>query len=164
MVFSVLFEPFAEVDLDELRVAPEEGYFADLMTTWTAWRRIGQIDPARARHLVVRSAADLEAAQSTGRMAFVDCVEGGFHLGRTPAVDRRQRRGAGTARRQATSRSRTLLPSRRDQRAGAAEAQRRHVRASGASPRGANRARRRRGHAMYEQRMLSTSATCARRR
>jgi microsomal dipeptidase-like Zn-dependent dipeptidase len=43
-----------------------------------------RIDPPRARHLVVRSAADLEAAHATGRMAFIHCVEGGFHLGRTP--------------------------------------------------------------------------------
>jgi microsomal dipeptidase-like Zn-dependent dipeptidase len=86
LVFSVLFEPFAEVDLDELpQSAPEEGYFADLIDHLDrVEEELGRIDPPRARHLVVRSAGDLEAAQSTGRMAFVHCVEGGFHLGRTP--------------------------------------------------------------------------------
>jgi microsomal dipeptidase-like Zn-dependent dipeptidase len=86
LVFSVLFEPFAEIDLDELPQSdPEDGYFADLIEHLDrVERELGQIDPPRARHLVVRSAADLEAAQSTGRMAFIHCVEGGFHLGRTP--------------------------------------------------------------------------------
>jgi len=59
LVCSVLFEPFAEIDLDELPQSdPEGGYFADLIE-------------------------HLEAAQSTGRMAFVHCVKGGFHLRRT---------------------------------------------------------------------------------
>jgi microsomal dipeptidase-like Zn-dependent dipeptidase len=35
-----------------------------------------------AGHVMVRSAADLEPAP--GRIAFVHCVEGGFHLGATP--------------------------------------------------------------------------------
>jgi microsomal dipeptidase-like Zn-dependent dipeptidase len=102
LVFSVLFEPFAEVDLDELpQSAPEEGYFADLIDHLDrVEEELERIDPPRARHLVVRSAADLEAAQSTGRMAFVHCVEGGFHLGGTPDsitanVAELARRGAG---------------------------------------------------------------------
>ena len=86
LVFSVLFEPFAEIDLDELPQSdPEEGYFADLIDHLDRVEdELGRIDPPRARHLVVKSAADLAAAQATGRIAFVHCVEGGFHLGRTP--------------------------------------------------------------------------------
>ena len=86
LVLSVLFEPFAEVDLDEPpQSTPEEGYFADLIDHLDrVENELEGIDPPRARHIVVRSAADLEAAQSTGRMAFVHCVEGGFHLGGTP--------------------------------------------------------------------------------
>jgi microsomal dipeptidase-like Zn-dependent dipeptidase len=102
VVFSVLFEPFAEIDLDELpRSDPEEGYFADLIDHLDrVEEELARIDPPRARHLVVKSAADLEAAQSTGRMAFVHCVEGGFHLGRTSDsiaanVAELARRGAG---------------------------------------------------------------------
>jgi microsomal dipeptidase-like Zn-dependent dipeptidase len=86
LVFSVLFEPFAEIDLDELPQSdPEEGYFADLIEHLVSVEdELERIDPPHARHLVARSAADLEEAQSSGRMAFVHCVEGGFHLGRTP--------------------------------------------------------------------------------
>ena len=102
LVCSVLFEPFAEIDLDELPQSdPEEGYFADLIEHLDRVEdELERIDPPRARHLVVRSAADLEAAQATGRMAFVHCVEGGFHLGRTPKsitanVEELARRGVG---------------------------------------------------------------------
>ena len=102
LVCSVLFEPFAEIDLDELpQAAPEDGYFADLIEHLDRVEaELERIDPPRARHLVVRSAADLEDAQETGRMAFVHCVEGGFHLGRTPKsitanVEELARRGVG---------------------------------------------------------------------
>ena len=86
LVLSVLFEPFAEIDLDELPQSdPEDGYFADLIEHLDRVEaELERIDSPRARHLVVRSAADLEAGVSTGRMAFVHCVEGGFHLGRKP--------------------------------------------------------------------------------
>jgi microsomal dipeptidase-like Zn-dependent dipeptidase len=86
LVCSVLFQPFAEIDLDEPpRAAPEEGYFADLIEQLDRVEaELQRIDPARARHLVVKSADDLAAAQATGRMAFIHCIEGGFHLGHTP--------------------------------------------------------------------------------
>jgi len=82
-VFSVLYEPFAEIDLDEpYGAAPEDAYFGDLL------RRIDQVeadlhllDPGRGRHEVVRSAPDLERATGEGKVAFMHCVEGGFHLG-----------------------------------------------------------------------------------
>jgi microsomal dipeptidase-like Zn-dependent dipeptidase len=88
LILSVLYEPFAEIDLDELPQSdPEDGYFADLIDHLErVEEELGRIDPPRARHLVVRSASDLDAALSDGRMAFVHCVEGGFHLGRTPAA------------------------------------------------------------------------------
>jgi microsomal dipeptidase-like Zn-dependent dipeptidase len=88
LVLSVLYEPFAEIDLDELPGSdPEEGYFADLIDHLDrVEEELARIDPARERHLVVRSAADIDAAMSSGRIAFVHCVEGGFHLGRTPAA------------------------------------------------------------------------------
>ncbi len=86
LVLSVLYEPFAEIDLDELPMAdPEAGYFADLIDHLERVEgELARIDPQRARHLVVRTAADLDSALATDRMAFVHCVEGGFHLGRTP--------------------------------------------------------------------------------
>jgi microsomal dipeptidase-like Zn-dependent dipeptidase len=86
VVLSVLYEPFAEIDLDEPPASdPEEGYFADLVDHLErVEEELARIDPDGRRHVVATSAADLDAAVSTGRMAFVHCVEGGFHLGRTP--------------------------------------------------------------------------------
>lgn len=86
VVLSVLYEPFAEIDLDEPPGSdPEEGYFADLVDHLERVEaELGSIDPANSRHVVVTSAGDLDAAVATGRIAFVHCVEGGFHLGRTP--------------------------------------------------------------------------------
>jgi microsomal dipeptidase-like Zn-dependent dipeptidase len=86
LVLSVLYEPFAEIDLDEPPQAdPEDGYFADLREHLDRVEdELARIDPQRARHVVARSASDLDDALASGRMAFVHCVEGGFHLGRTP--------------------------------------------------------------------------------
>jgi microsomal dipeptidase-like Zn-dependent dipeptidase len=86
VVFSVLYEPFAEIDFDELPGSdPEEGYFADLMDHLTLVEdELKRIDPGNERHVRVRTAADLDSAIETGRLAFVPCVEGAFHLGRTP--------------------------------------------------------------------------------
>ena len=88
LVLSVLYEPFAEIDLDELPNSdPEDGYFSDLIDHLDrVEKELSQIDPDRRRHLVARSEADLAAAADTGRIAFVHCVEGGFHLGRTNAA------------------------------------------------------------------------------
>jgi microsomal dipeptidase-like Zn-dependent dipeptidase len=86
LVLSVLYEPFAEIDLDEPPGSdPEPGYFDDLVEHLERVEdKLARIDPQRQRHLVVKTAADLDAATTSGRMAFVHCVEGGFHLGRTP--------------------------------------------------------------------------------
>ncbi|MEA2154126.1 MAG: hypothetical protein QOE11_266, partial [Solirubrobacteraceae bacterium] len=85
LVLSVLYEPFAEIDLDEPPMAdPEDGYFADLIDHLDrVEEELARLDATRARHLVARSAEDLDDAITSGRMAFVHCVEGGFHLGRT---------------------------------------------------------------------------------
>jgi microsomal dipeptidase-like Zn-dependent dipeptidase len=85
VVLSVLYEPFAEIDLDEPPQSdPEAGYFADLVEHLErVERELARIDPQRERHAIVRTAADLDAAVDGGRIAFVHCVEGGFHLGHT---------------------------------------------------------------------------------
>src|SRR4051794_20254597 len=91
VVLSVLYLPFAEMDLDERYGArPESGYFADLVHELDRVEtELAGLDPSGTRHAIVRSAVDLEAAQAGGRVAFLHCVEGGFHLGATPAdVDR----------------------------------------------------------------------------
>lgn len=83
LVLSVLYEPFAEIDFDEpYGAGPESGYFAELIRHLEATEEdLRRIDPERERHLVVKSAEDLEEAERGGRIAFVHCVEGGFHLG-----------------------------------------------------------------------------------
>jgi microsomal dipeptidase-like Zn-dependent dipeptidase len=83
LVLSVLFEPFAEIDFDELpHSPPEDGYFDQLWQHLLATEAdLAQIDPDNERHVVVTSLDDLDAAEADGRMAFVHCVEGGFHLG-----------------------------------------------------------------------------------
>ena len=86
VVLSVLYEPFAEIDLDEAPQAdPEAGYFDDLVEHLErVEKELARIDAPRRRHVIVRSAADLDEGIRSGRIAFVHCIEGGFHLGRTP--------------------------------------------------------------------------------
>jgi microsomal dipeptidase-like Zn-dependent dipeptidase len=91
VVCSVLTLPFAEMDLDERYGArPEPGYFADLVHELNRVEaELTGLDPDASRHVIVRSAAALDAAQEAGLVAVLHCVEGGFHLGATPAdVDR----------------------------------------------------------------------------
>jgi microsomal dipeptidase-like Zn-dependent dipeptidase len=85
-VYSVLYEPFAEFDLDEPYGArPERGYFADLIGRLDGVEQeLHGIDPRGERHGVVGSAAELDATLAAGKVAFMHCVEGGFHLGATP--------------------------------------------------------------------------------
>ncbi|HSS32601.1 MAG TPA: membrane dipeptidase [Solirubrobacterales bacterium] len=82
-VFSVLYEPFAEFDLDEPPGAPpERGYFADLIDQIERVEAdLFEVDPGRVAHEVIRSGADLDRVSGEGKAAFMHCVEGGFHLG-----------------------------------------------------------------------------------
>jgi microsomal dipeptidase-like Zn-dependent dipeptidase len=86
-VYSVLYEPFAEFDLDEPYGAPPEtGYFETLLGRLNdVEKELKEIDGAEARHKVVRSAAELDETLAAEKVAFMHCVEGGFHLGATPA-------------------------------------------------------------------------------
>jgi microsomal dipeptidase-like Zn-dependent dipeptidase len=79
---SVLYRPFDEMDLDEdYGAAPEAAYFGHLVELMDATER----DVAAHGHVLVRRAADLERARLDGKIAFVHCIEGGFHLGATEA-------------------------------------------------------------------------------
>lgn len=82
-VFSVLYEPFAEFDLDEpYGAGPENTYFDDLLgRLGGVEEELGRLDPDGSRHAVVRTAAELNQATNAGKVAFMHCVEGGFHLG-----------------------------------------------------------------------------------
>jgi microsomal dipeptidase-like Zn-dependent dipeptidase len=82
-VYSVLFEPFAEIDLDNrYGSAPQDSYYADLLA-----RIDGVEDDLRGqdedneRHRIVKTAAELRTTLEEGKIAFMHCVEGGFHLG-----------------------------------------------------------------------------------
>lgn len=83
LALSVLYSPFDEMDLDEdYGAAPEPGYFARLL------EQLEQVEAEVGGHAgatVVRSAAELEQALGDGVIGLVHCVEGGFHLGATPA-------------------------------------------------------------------------------
>jgi microsomal dipeptidase-like Zn-dependent dipeptidase len=87
-LLSVLISPFDELDLDRPYGAPpESGYIESLLAQADVVERDLAENHASTAALV-RGAAELEAVRSEGRIAFVHCVEGGFHLGPTPeAVD-----------------------------------------------------------------------------
>ena len=80
LVCSVLYWPYAEFDLDRsYGASPEPGYFAELTDLLERVEQdLREQDPDGRRHKLVTSAADLV---DDGRVAFVHCVEGGFHLG-----------------------------------------------------------------------------------
>lgn len=82
-VFSVLYQPFAEIDLDELPGSdPEQGYFGDLLEQMDRVEaELQSIDPSGERHAIVTGVTELDAALAGGKVAFMHCVEGGFHLG-----------------------------------------------------------------------------------
>jgi microsomal dipeptidase-like Zn-dependent dipeptidase len=81
VAFTVLYQPFDELDLEERYAAkPRAGYFADLERQLDDVEAdLRSLDPHGTRHVIVRTAADL-AHRGVG---FVHCVEGGFQLGAT---------------------------------------------------------------------------------
>jgi microsomal dipeptidase-like Zn-dependent dipeptidase len=83
VALSVLYSPFDEMDLDERYGAlPEPGYFARLL------EQLAQVEAEVAGHAgatVVHDSAELDRALKADLVGLVHCVEGGFHLGPTPA-------------------------------------------------------------------------------
>jgi microsomal dipeptidase-like Zn-dependent dipeptidase len=78
---SVLYRPFSEMDLDEPYGAPpESAYYDRLLEQLEDVER----DIEAQGQIVVKTSADLDRAEAEGKIAFVHCVEGGFHLGATP--------------------------------------------------------------------------------
>lgn len=78
-VFSVLYGPFAECERDEL---PGRGYFARLLDQIDEVEAdLASVDPDRNAHEVVHSGTDLDRVTGEGKVAFMHCIEGGFHLG-----------------------------------------------------------------------------------
>jgi microsomal dipeptidase-like Zn-dependent dipeptidase len=89
VALSVVYSFFDELDLDAPYGAPPEaGYLPRLM------RQLDTVERDLEKHhqgqaVVVRDRSDLERELGNGRVAFIHCVEGGFHLGASPeAVDR----------------------------------------------------------------------------
>jgi microsomal dipeptidase-like Zn-dependent dipeptidase len=85
VVCSVLYAPPDEFDIDrEYGAPPGPGYFADLQSQLEDVERdLHKVDPNGERHVLVHHADDLV---DDGRVAFVHCVEGGFHLGADEAT------------------------------------------------------------------------------
>ncbi len=82
LVLSVLYDPAFEILVVPGRQRPRPGAFEAIMCQLDCVENeLARVDPRCARHRVVRTTAELDEALSTGRMAFVHCVEGGFHLG-----------------------------------------------------------------------------------
>lgn len=86
-VFSVLYGPFAERDLGEAPGSqPQRSHFAGLLDQIDRVEaNLADVDPNRYAHEVVRSGTDLDRVTGEGKIAFMHCIEGGFHLGR--AID-----------------------------------------------------------------------------
>lgn len=89
VVLSVLYSPFDEMDLEQpYGAAPQESYLGALS------RQLELVEQdIAAKHAgtatVARNAGELDQALTDGKIAFVHCIEGGFHLGATPeAVER----------------------------------------------------------------------------
>ena len=83
LALSVLLVPLDEMDLGRpYGSAPQRHYFKDLLDQMErVERELAERDPDATRHVIVRRASDLH---DRDRIAFVHCVEGGFHLGTTP--------------------------------------------------------------------------------
>jgi microsomal dipeptidase-like Zn-dependent dipeptidase len=83
VALSVLYSPFDEMDLGERYGAPPTpGYFGRLL------EQLEQVEDeigAHASATVVHDEAELDRALGDGVVGLVHCVEGGFHLGPTPA-------------------------------------------------------------------------------
>jgi microsomal dipeptidase-like Zn-dependent dipeptidase len=77
VVLSALYSPFSELDLAEPYGAPpRSAYYGELL------KQLEQVE-AEVGDRAVRNGEQLEGALRGRRMAFVHCVEGGFHLGAT---------------------------------------------------------------------------------
>jgi microsomal dipeptidase-like Zn-dependent dipeptidase len=76
LVCSVLYWPAGEF---RFGAEPASGSFADLQSLLSFVEdELHQLDPNCERHVLARQASDLD---DDSRVAFMHCVEGGFHLG-----------------------------------------------------------------------------------
>lgn len=92
VALSVLYSPFAEMDLSlPAGAPPRPGYLDDVDAQIDLVEAAVARQPQLAR--VVRTPDELDASLAAGATAIVHCLEGGFHLGSSPAgVDAAVRR------------------------------------------------------------------------
>jgi microsomal dipeptidase-like Zn-dependent dipeptidase len=85
LAMSVLFRPFEEMDLSKPYASPPEGrYFQKLIADLEAVEReVATHDRAQLRF--AHNRAELDECIADGATALVHSVEGGFHLGDSPA-------------------------------------------------------------------------------
>lgn len=88
VALSVLYSPFSEIDLDRPYGAPPSpAYINQILTQIELVEQdIAANYPAQAA--VAHNQNQLQIALAQGKVALVHCVEGGFHLGDTPAAVR----------------------------------------------------------------------------
>jgi microsomal dipeptidase-like Zn-dependent dipeptidase len=98
VVLSVLYSPFDEMDLDQPYGAPPEADYVDSLIAQANLVELNLEEKHGGTAAIARNSGEVDAALAAGKIAFVHCVEGGFHLGPTPeavddAVNRLARRG-----------------------------------------------------------------------
>jgi microsomal dipeptidase-like Zn-dependent dipeptidase len=85
-VFSVLFQPFDEMDLNEPYGAPPRSkYVASMRSMMERVEEELAREHTLGRAAIVRNPAAMDATIAAGEIAFIHCIEGGFALGATPA-------------------------------------------------------------------------------
>jgi microsomal dipeptidase-like Zn-dependent dipeptidase len=89
VVLSVLYSPFDEMDLERHYGAPPDTDYIDSLIAQADLVELNLEEKHGSTAALARNVAEVEAAHAAGKIAFVHAVEGGFHLGPTPAdVDR----------------------------------------------------------------------------
>jgi microsomal dipeptidase-like Zn-dependent dipeptidase len=84
LVLSVLYDPAHELLVKPGKQEPHPAAFKGLLCHLRCVEaELSRTDPEHVSHHVVKSRAELAQTLQAGRMAFVHCVEGGFHLGDT---------------------------------------------------------------------------------
>jgi microsomal dipeptidase-like Zn-dependent dipeptidase len=88
-VLSVLYSPFDEMDLHQPYGAPPTDDYLQSVLDQAALVELNLKSEHGTTAAIARNPDEVDSALAAGKVAFVHCVEGGFHLGSTPeAIDR----------------------------------------------------------------------------
>jgi microsomal dipeptidase-like Zn-dependent dipeptidase len=98
VALSVLYSPFDEMDLRRSYGSPPERAYLDSVLAQADLVEYDLRENHSSTASLSRTPGDIQAAHDARKVAFVHCVEGGFHLGATPedverGVERLARRG-----------------------------------------------------------------------